>query len=189
MDLLVGLGNPGKQFEGTRHNIGFAALDMLQKRMRLPAFKLNKRLHAEVTTGKNIVLAKPTTFMNKSGVAVAKIVAWYTLALDQLLVIHDDLDLPFGRIKLTKNASSAGHKGVESIISHLKNKDFFRLRIGIHGTTREAISGEEYVLKRFSREELSEIKKKSSFLEAIELYLQSGPEATMQKFNTTTLKK
>ncbi len=155
--LIVGLGNPGKKYERTRHNIGFMVADEIAKRVQGDG-KL-RRFDAEIlerrTNLGRVVILKPQTFMNVSGNAVGPAIRWYHVPLDQLLVIYDDLDLPFGRMRMRPNGSSGGHNGVTSIIQTLGTEQFPRLRLGIgrsdHGG---AIS---HVLTRFSRSEEKEL--------------------------------
>ena len=168
--LIVGLGNPGKEYEGTRHNAGREALDALARNgewgMENGEFRAKAPLHAEMLEGAlehmRIILAKPTTFMNESGKAVAALVRHYQFAIlhSQFLLIHDDLDLTVGTLRLSVDGSSGGQKGVQSIIEALGTGDFLRLRIGIGpNATPEGvrIPAENFVLKRFSAEERPKI--------------------------------
>lgn len=160
MILIVGLGNPGLKFRKTRHNIGFMALDALQKENNFPKFKLDKKSKAEITKGvinnQEILLAKPQTYMNTSGFAVKTLTINYKLLTNNLLVIHDDFDLPFGEVKIVENSGSGGHHGVESIIQALGTKNFKRLKIGIR-PNYEQIKAENFVLKKFSKDEQSRL--------------------------------
>ncbi|MDO8494957.1 MAG: aminoacyl-tRNA hydrolase [bacterium] len=135
MYLIIGLGNPDKQYEGTRHNVGFKFLDALAKEMKASEFVLEKKLEAEIASGKfndqKVILAKPQTYVNNSGVAVKKIKTFYKLKNENIIIIHDDLDVPFGSTKLTPESGPGGHKGVASIINHLKTEKIYRLKIGI----------------------------------------------------------
>ncbi|GAI34898.1 unnamed protein product [marine sediment metagenome] len=135
MVLIVGLGNPGIKYKRTRHNIGFQVLDKFQRENDFPDFKFSKKFNAlisEKNIGKEkIILAKPKTFMNNSGQSVKKITRYYSLPFINLIVVHDDIDLPLEKIRISKKRGSAGHKGVESIIKELGNKNFVRLRVGI----------------------------------------------------------
>lgn len=153
MILIVGLGNPGIKYAGTRHNIGFEAVDRLAKENSFPDFKLQNRFQAETTegtiSGRKAILAKPRTFMNNSGQAVKALADYYKIK--DLFVIHDDIDLPLGEIKASKNRGSAGHKGVESIIEQLKTKDFGRIRIGICPEEGKPENVEDFVLQKFNR--------------------------------------
>jgi PTH1 family peptidyl-tRNA hydrolase len=162
MTLLVGLGNPGKQYEKTRHNAGFMVLDKMSA-----DFKFNKKFNAEVAAlppqpplsggQQKIILAKPQTFMNLSGQAVQAIMSYYKISPEDLTVIHDDLDIPLGEYKIQKNRSSAGHNGVQSIIDSLGTQDFTRVRIGIQQSKVEGrrlkVDAEKYVLEKFNKNE------------------------------------
>lgn len=136
MTIIVGLGNPGKKFEKTRHNVGFRVIDELSKQKM-----------------RGFIIAKPQTFMNNSGKAVKALVNFYKTKPEDLWIIHDDLDLPIGKIKVAKGRGSAGHKGVESIIKELKTKDFNRLRIGTCPQTGKPKHVEEFVLQNFTKQE------------------------------------
>jgi len=155
MILIAGLGNPGDQYSETRHNIGFLIIGGLAKENSFPEFKLQKKFQAETSEGvinnKKTILAKPQTFMNNSGQAIKALVEYYKT--ENLLVIHDDIDLALGEIKISKNRGSAGHKGIESVINYLGNKDFTRIRIGICPKAGKPASVESFVLEKFSAEE------------------------------------
>ena len=159
--LIVGLGNPGEKFKNTRHNIGFRVLDYFAKENNFPEFALSKKFNALIseseTNGRKVLLAKPQTFMNSSGKAVKKIVdknklqaAYYKLQYISLIVVHDDIDLLFGKIKISQNRGSAGHRGVESIIKELGTKNFTRLRVGIQLEKGKLQNTEVFVLKNFT---------------------------------------
>ncbi len=150
--LIIGLGNPGTKYKNTRHNIGFEALEKIREHYELPSFSLSKKLDAEISEGR-IILAKPLTFMNLSGKAVRKILKKYYLSPPDLLVIQDDIDIPLGEIKVSKDRGSAGHKGINSIISEIGTKDFTRIRIGISPDDKKAITVERFVIQKFSEEE------------------------------------
>jgi PTH1 family peptidyl-tRNA hydrolase len=149
MKLIVGLGNPKKKYEKTRHNVGFRVIDAI-----------------DFAQDKDVILLKPNTFMNNSGKAVQECLAYYKIPTSNLIVIHDDIDLLFGDIRVSKNSSSAGHKGVQSIIDELKTKDFIRVRIGIKPLLRQGYGGRaqkeidttEFVLKKFTKQEEKELK-------------------------------
>lgn len=163
MKVLFGLGNPGVSYEKTRHNAGFLFLDQLQQDYSLPNFKLEKKFHASISRGqldeKELLLAKPQTFMNLSGQAVTALIRFYRLLPEKdLIVIYDDLDLPFGEFKITR-VSPHGHNGISNIIASLKQKDFLQLRLGTDGRAGErTISGMDYVLTPFSPAELSRLR-------------------------------
>ena len=133
--LIIGLGNPDKEYSETRHNVGFMFLDALAKQIKVSGLVLEKKLMAEIATGRingqKIILAKPQTFVNKSGEAVKKIISRFKIHVSGLIIVHDDLDVPFESTKFTPGSGSGGHKGVQSIISQLKTKNIKRLKIGI----------------------------------------------------------
>jgi peptidyl-tRNA hydrolase, PTH1 family len=161
MMLIVGLGNPGEEYEKTRHNAGFMALDEFQKEHGFPEFKLSKKYSSLISEGflglTKVILAKPQTFMNNSGKAVASLakLSFGKLSLaKELFVVHDDIDIPLGKIKISKGSGSAGHKGVDSIIQALGTKAFTRVRIGIQPAEGKPENVEEFVLQRFKKEKL-----------------------------------
>ncbi len=167
--IIFGLGNPGEKYAQTRHNVGFMFLDSLQADWNLPEFKFNKKFNAELSENnlslleriltkkeEKFILAKPQTFMNRSGEAVCRIANFYKQPPEKIIVTHDDLDLTIGNYKISTNSSSAGHNGVQSIIDCLGTKNFIRLRIGIElkeGRLSRKIPGQKFVLQKFSEEE------------------------------------
>lgn len=176
MRLVVGLGNPGKKYQLSRHNFGFLVIEHLARihkvRFFLPRFK--GRTARISIDGERIMLLKPWTYMNLSGQSVALAVRALKINPEQLIVIHDDLDLELGQIKLGFSLSSAGHKGLESIIEHLGTKDFYRVRLGI-GKPKDKEEVVEYVLDRFSEEEmikLEEVVKQAGH--AVEVLVKQG---------------
>lgn len=189
MFLIVGLGNPGKKYENTRHNIGFMIVESLKLKVKsFSDWKNNKKLLSEISegeiNGQKVILANPQTFMNLSGKAVKNLVNFYKIKLPGLVVIHDDLDLPLGKIKISVGRGSAGHKGVESIIRELKTKDFVRFRVGICPKTGKPKNPEGFVLQKFTKDEekiVKEVIKKTC--EATEFYLEEGLEKAMTKYN------
>jgi len=152
MKLIAGLGNPGKLYNQTRHNVGFLALDALAKKLGLK-WETSKKLKAISAKNADIILLKPQTFMNNSGLAVAAALAYYKLGPENLTVIHDDLDIPLGKYKISTDSRSAGHKGVESIIDRLKTKNFKRIRIGVKTSELEKIPADKFVLQKFASRE------------------------------------
>ncbi|MFH1894588.1 MAG: aminoacyl-tRNA hydrolase [Patescibacteria group bacterium] len=167
MFLIVGLGNPGKKYQNTRHNIGARLIQKMES-LDLP----------------DVILVKPTTFMNESGKAVKKLIVNCKLKIENLMVIHDDIDLPIGKIKISKDGGSGGHKGIASIIESLKTKDFIRLRIGIQPKSGKPAKVEDFVLKKFTKTEekiLEEVIKKA--IGATELLIKDGAEKAMNEFN------
>ncbi|QQS60494.1 aminoacyl-tRNA hydrolase [Candidatus Falkowbacteria bacterium] len=171
MNLIIGLGNPGKKYESTRHNIGFMVLDELARQHNL-SWQEDTKNKALIAKGTDYVLVKPQTFMNLSGETTAKLLRYYHLLprtifgtkkdsdlTAVLTIIHDELDVPFGKYKVASNSSSAGHNGVQSIIDHLKTKNFQRIRIGINNESRKNIPGDKFVLQRFNDDEIKQIEK------------------------------
>jgi PTH1 family peptidyl-tRNA hydrolase len=148
MNLIIGLGNPGRQHENTRHNVGFMVLDKISNN-----FKFVKKFNCEIAKLGDAIFAKPQTFMNLSGQAVQAIMSFYKINSEDLVVIHDDLDIELGDFKIQKNRSSAGHNGVQSIIDSIGTKDFTRIRVGIKNEQPNIVA-EKFVLGRFGKEEL-----------------------------------
>ena len=179
MKLIVGLGNPGEKHRNTRHNIGFRVVDLLVQERGL-SWKTNKRLQAEIAKGDNFVLAKPLTFMNNSGMAVKKLIGNWKLEIGNLYLVHDDLDLPVGEIKIVKNRGAAGHHGVESVIEHLKSKDFNRIRLGIGLSRGDPV---DFVLNKFEREERVEVNKMvEKTIKIIQFALENDLEPAMNRY-------
>jgi PTH1 family peptidyl-tRNA hydrolase len=163
MFLIVGLGNPSKEYEKTRHNVGFMAVDFLAENWQLGAFKKQKKLKAEilesVINDQKIILAKPQTFMNNSGEAVMALKKFFQIKNEQVVVVYDELDLPLGKIRVRTDGSSAGHNGIKSIIQNLGTDKFIRLRIGIRNELAEKMEAADFVLSRFSKEEKKALEK------------------------------
>jgi PTH1 family peptidyl-tRNA hydrolase len=154
--LFIGLGNPGAEYDGTRHNIGFATLDSFAKANSFPDWQNKKDLkchHTTATLGDTrIILAKPQTFMNNSGEAAQAVMAFYKLDPGKVIAVYDELDIDFGQIRLRQGGSAAGHNGVKSLIQHL-GEDFGRVRVGIGPKRPEQIDSAKFVLQKFSQEE------------------------------------
>lgn len=155
MKLIVGLGNPGKQYSATRHNVGFLVIDYLAEKLDIKVDKIKfKSVIGEGFAGtEKIVLAKPQTYMNLSGEALLDMVQWYKLNPADILVIYDDLDLPAGKLRLRMKGSAGGHNGMKSIIYLIQSDEFPRLRIGIGRPQNEKIETVNHVLGKFSEEE------------------------------------
>jgi len=157
MKLIVGLGNPGKQYAKTRHNLGFMALDAWQKKLaennEAISWELSKKFNAEICeaifNGEKIILAKPMTFMNDSGIAVQLLMHFYKLKTSELIVIHDDKDINLGEMKIQNDRSSAGHNGVQSIIDYLGTQNFIRIRLGIACEKPKKQDTADFVLDKF----------------------------------------
>ncbi len=147
MKLVVGLGNPGEKYMRTRHNVGFMLLDRM-------ADSWEKKFDAKIAKIENSLLVKPETFMNRSGKAVAQLANFYKVSVDDICVVHDDLDIRLGEYKIQKGIGPKQHNGVESVETELGDKDFWRVRIGVDNRKEgERESGEDYVLAEFSDEE------------------------------------
>ncbi len=151
MKLITGLGNPGKKYRNTRHNVGFQFLSLLKEEEGFPESKFERRFNGEVSRKGDFFLLKPLGFMNNSGDSVAALSHYYKIEPQNILVSHDDSDIPLGKIKIEKGRGSAGHRGVESIINRLGTKSFYRLRIGVGRDPKEKAG--EIVLSPFSKEE------------------------------------
>lgn len=155
MKLIVGLGNPGREYEKTRHNIGFNVLDLLADKYNI-TFSENKRFNALEASfnlmGEKVILVKPLTFMNLSGDSVIKYMNYYDININDLLVIHDDLDMELGKIRIVFDSSSGGHNGIKDIINKLGSQRFSRLKIGI--SNDKAVDTKDYVLGKFSNDEI-----------------------------------
>jgi PTH1 family peptidyl-tRNA hydrolase len=158
--LIVGLGNIGKEYDGTRHNIGFAAVDRFAKDSDFPGWIDKKDLRCHLTSAQlgdtKVIVIKPTTLMNLSGEAVQAVVSFYKINPDKVLVVHDELDVPFGQIRTRMGGGSAGHNGVKSVTQHL-GQDYGRVRIGIGPKTHEQMDSADFVLGRFSKEQQAQL--------------------------------
>jgi len=192
MKLIVGLGNPGKFYVNNRHNVGFRCLDYFARKQGIPLNlrRARSRLGMGEVGGTKVVLAKPRTFMNLSGEAVAALVRRHRLPIEDLLVIYDDLDLPLGKIRIRERGSSAGHKGVKSIIAHLGSQNFPRIRVGIAPRGEgaedfaERVDTVEYVLSDFAAEEKPIIREVyPEVADAIHCLITDGVTAAMNKHN------
>lgn len=161
--LIVGLGNWPEKFAKTKHNTGFIVLNFLQESLGFDDFKENKKLEGftshEKVQDKEVILLKPMTMMNSSGVSVKKAANFYKIKTENIIVVHDDSDIKFGEFKISKNKSSGGHKGVESIIQELKDKNFYRVRVGIRSEKDKNKKASDFVLKKFSKEEIEKLNK------------------------------
>jgi len=185
MIIIIGLGNPGKKFEQTRHNVGFMAVDAFAKKNNFPEFKLEKKPNALISEKDEVLLVKPQTFMNESGRAARLLIknSKTEKFKNYIAVIHDDVDLPVGKMKIVHERGSAGHKGVESIIKSIGNAGLVRFRIGIGSEAKtEALN---IVLKKFSAQEQNEINeviKKTT--DALSVFIEEGLDKAMNKFNS-----
>jgi len=194
--VIVGLGNPGQEYQGTRHNAGRSALEFFAKQMQFGDWREDKKSKAHVASGMlgktAVVLVAPDTFMNKSGSAVMRYVKSQKAA-ERMVIIYDDLDLPLGGLKLSFNRGSGGHRGVESIMHAVKTKKFTRVRVGVSPATaggklkkpqgeKEVVS---FILSKFKPTELAELKKVfKKVAGALEATVADGPQIAMNHFNS-----
>ena len=183
--MIVGLGNPGPVYRHTRHNFGFLAIDELSDALNIQVkrLKFKAMLGEGRFDGKKVVLVKPMTFMNESGRAVAPLLRFFKLPLSNLLVIHDDLDLPFGTLRLRPSGGTSGQRGMASIITQLGTQDFPRMRLGI-GRPPGQMDPVDYVLKDFlpAEHELKKIVLQTA-VEASQTFINEGLTAAMNKYN------
>lgn len=172
ISLIVGLGNPGRKFRNTWHSLGAFLVEEFAKEYNFPKFKrvpkLKSKISEKIFGEKRVILGIPETYMNSSGIAVKLMLDFFELLPQNLLVIHDEIDLPLGKFKVVFNRGDAGHRGVRSIIEEIKTKEFHRIRVGILGKTGKPENLGEFVLQKISREEKKEIEKiKKKIFEAI----------------------
>jgi len=185
--LIAGLGNPGRGYAGTRHNIGFMLVEQLAARWRAPWVlekKFRSRLARMEWAGKRVVLCQPQTFMNASGEAVAALSGFYRLAPAQMLVVVDDADLPLGQIRLRADGSSGGHHGLESVEAQLGTREYPRLRLGIGRREDDGRQISQYVLERFAAAErpaVAEVLNRAG--QQVECWLNAGLKQAMNQFN------
>ena len=184
MKLIVGLGNPGREYIGTRHNVGFKVVERLAKRHGINI--RSRRNRAQVGEGEiagcKVVLAKPMTFMNLSGDAVSGLLRRYRLDLSDVIVVCDDLNLPLGRIRVRANGSSGGQKGLKSIIHSLGSQDWPRIRVGIGSPRNGAV---DHVLSKFKRGEADTVRiVVETAADAIEVVINDGVDQAMNRFNS-----
>jgi PTH1 family peptidyl-tRNA hydrolase len=183
MKAIVGLGNPGSQYAGTRHNIGFMVVDRLAQESAAASPKSRfKSLVTETTIGgEKVILLKPQTYMNASGDAVRLMGGWYKLYADEILIVLDELDLPFGTLRLRERGSAGGHNGLSSVIQQLGTNEFPRLRVGIGRGRSSAIT---QVLSKFSVDEQRELPAVvDNAVEACRIWVQEGAVPAMNKVN------
>ncbi|MBI3486443.1 aminoacyl-tRNA hydrolase [Candidatus Daviesbacteria bacterium] len=200
MFLIVGLGNPGEKYSKTRHNLGFEVVDeFARKHVGGSAWQMEEKFRSEVikaiypqyATSHNLILAKPQTYMNNSGMAISKLVSFFKIAPADLVVIHDELDLPLGHIKLRLGGAAAGHHGVESVIKALGSDKFVRIRLGIGNLAsvsgehkHRAFNAEHFVLESFLPQESSTVKRMIRMsLKALDIFLNKGLDKAQNQFN------
>lgn len=196
MKLIVGLGNPGGEYQDTRHNIGYMVVDKLAREIGREglAWQQDVKRQAFVAKVGEIILVKPVTFMNHSGIAVAALADFYKITSEQVWVIHDDIDLPLGKIRIRHGGGTAGHNGVESIVKELHTDAFLRFRLGIGRGREDVKKGTDrnlrhrdvisFVLSRFTQSEAGSLKKLIKYgVEAVRITLDEGLDKAMNRFN------
>jgi len=184
--LIVGLGNPGSRYAGTRHNIGFLILDALARTadIEMSRRKFDSHIGRGMISGVPVVLAKPQTFMNLSGVAVGAAARYFGTEAEEVLIVHDDMDFPVGDVRIKVGGGAGGHKGLLSIIDHLGGSGFTRIRVGI-GRPPAGEMAEGYVLERFSEREMETVSHTiEQARDAVIEVVSSGVQAAMNKCNT-----
>ena len=187
MKAIVGLGNPGAQYKGTRHNIGFAIVDERARRASVgfesaPADALIARLRRNAGQADDVLLVKPLTFMNLSGQAVGELVRYFKIDIADLLIVVDEVQLPLGRLRARARGSAGGHNGLKSIIAHLGD-GFSRLRVGV-GRGEQQRDLADHVLSRFEKDEAADVERMTACAaDAAEMFITSGIEAVMNAFN------
>jgi PTH1 family peptidyl-tRNA hydrolase len=181
--IVVGLGNPGRDYAGTRHNIGFAVVDEVSRQLAATSQRSRFRaiLHEAVHGPEKVILAEPQLYMNLSGIPVREIINWYKADLDDLLVVYDDMDLPLGQLRMRETGSAGGHNGMKSIIAELNSTNIQRLRIGIG---RGGGASTAHVLSRFTVEEVAIAQAAvSDAARAVLMWIEGGSLATMNEIN------
>lgn len=190
MYVVVGLGNPGKDYTNTRHNIGFNVVDLIGKRnnISLNKIKFNSIYGEGNIRGEKILLVKPQTYMNNSGTSVRDISQYYKIPIENIIVVVDDIDIEFSSVKLRAKGSAGSHNGLKSIINHIQRDDFPRVKVGI-GKKYEKQDLADFVLSRFSKDEQIDIDMSIiTAAEAVESIIIDGMEVAMNKYNIKTNK-
>jgi|APSaa5957512535_1039671.scaffolds.fasta_scaffold241174_1 peptidyl-tRNA hydrolase, PTH1 family len=188
MKLIVGLGNPGSKYKFTRHNFGFLLLDAFAEQNNA-RFTSNKKFKAEITEYSHsehdkIILAKPQTYMNLSGQSIGPLANFYKISPHDILIVHDDMDLPFGKIRFAQKGRSAGHNGIKSLIECLGSQEFHRLKLGVGRPQHVNQEVVDHVLDRFSKKDVDTVNEViAESLKGVEYYLDRGIEPTMNAFN------
>lgn len=189
MKLIVGLGNPGREYENTRHNVGFHFIDLLAKNY-FPGNNFKEKFNGlyikDTHNGEDLILLKPLSYMNLSGEVVIKFVNYFKIKPEDILVVHDDLDMPVGKLKLKENGSSGGHNGIKNIILNLHTENYKRLKVGISKDIN--IEVKDYVLGKFSLEDKDKLKKLETIINSLfEDYFKLPFNDLMSKYNRRDL--
>ena len=185
MKIIAGLGNPGAEYAHTKHNVGFMLVDALAEELGLDAWR--EKFNALVAEGRigaeKVLLVKPLTYMNESGCALAPLLAWYKLAPEELIVVHDDMDIAVGTIRLRRKGSAGGHNGIKSLLAHIGSQEFSRVRIGI-GRPLPGWTVVRHVLAPFSAEDAPKVHEAISYLlPAVECIVTDGIDMAMNRYN------
>lgn len=187
--LIVGLGNPGKNYQNTRHNLGWMVLDLISEKCAAKFRVAGQSLIAKINTtisNDNAILLKPTTFMNNSGIAIIQIFQKYNLEPGNMVVVCDDFSIPLGTIRIRKQGSAGGHNGLQSIIQHLNTQEFPRIRLGI-GPVPEYFDPKDFVLSQFHKTEKQTIQQMvNTAAESIFCILEHGIDKAMTRYNTSS---
>lgn len=191
MKMIVGLGNPGNEYAGTRHNVGWMLVDALAEHLGINEWRSREKgMVAEGRIGsEKILLVKPLTYMNNSGECVGPLMRWYKLEPEDIMAAHDDMDIPIGTIRIRKKGSAGGHNGIKSLLSYIGSENFGRLRIGI-GRPQPGWSVINHVLAKFNDQEQEKIGDAiKQLIPAVECMVLEGPDMAMNKFNPKKVKK
>lgn len=192
MKLIVGLGNPEDRYAGTRHNLGFVTVDEFRRKINAPDWTLDKKFQAELSKPvPELLLARPQTYMNMSGLAVFRIASFFKIKLEDIVIVHDELDLLLGQVRIRKGGSGGGHHGVESVIDRLGTDQFLRVRLGIGNlrshageAKRVSFNAERFVLEQFDKNENHDVTKMiKRAVRALGLLLAKGLEETQNQFH------
>ncbi|OGE38341.1 aminoacyl-tRNA hydrolase [Candidatus Daviesbacteria bacterium RIFCSPLOWO2_01_FULL_39_12] len=191
MKLIVGLGNPGEKYASVRHNLGFMAVEEFRRKGDWGNWGIEGKFKSEIIKKDQIILARPQTYMNNSGMAVSALVNFYKIAPEDVIVVYDELDLPLGKIKVRLGGAAAGHHGVESIIKELGTDQFIRIRLGIGNIRTQSsehkgahVSAEKFVLEPFMHSEKAQVKHMiKRAVKALEIILEKGIEKAQNQFN------
>lgn len=187
MWMVVGLGNPGAQYVFTRHNVGFMAIDTLASQLNLPKLREDALAHfykTKIENTEDVIVVKPQTFMNRSGMAVREMMQYYKVPMEKLIVIHDELDLAFGAIKIVRDRGPAGHNGVKSINESIGSQNYVRIRIGIGRPLRPEIEIVNYALQNFEKPELEALKDLLPWVnDAVLCLIREGYDKAATQFN------
>lgn len=191
MKIIAGLGNPGSEYAATKHNVGFMLVDALADKLGIDSWqdKFEARIAQGFLGTEKIILVKPMTYMNESGRAVGPLLSYYKLAPEDLIVVHDDMDIPAGTVRIRKKGSAGGHNGIKSVLAHVGDEHFARVRIGI-GRPLPGWTVINHVLAPFSAEDKPKIKEAIEYLlPAVECIVQEDVDMAMNKFNPKKQKK